>query len=78
MTDNIRFEIQKHYGVLLTRDRSRWTKELNLVSWDDKPAKFDIREWDEGHERMSRGITFTETEAKILYEILKSVFDSDK
>lgn len=78
MADNIRFEIKEHYGILLTRERSGWSKELNLVSWDEKPAKFDIREWDEAHERMSRGITLTEIEMKNLFEILKSIFNSDE
>lgn len=38
----IRFEIKKHLGVLSTRE-SGWTKEANIISWNDGPAKLDIR-----------------------------------
>ncbi len=59
--DDFRFTIVKHYGVLSTSSRG-WTKELNSVSWNDKPPKFDIREWDQEHNRMSRGVTLTRDE----------------
>ena len=48
-----------------------WTKELNLVSWNDRPAKYDIRDWDENHEKMSRGITLSEDELQKLVEIVQ-------
>ena len=57
----IKFEIVKHIGVINRNDRG-WTKELNIVSWNDQPPKYDIRDWDEQHERMSRGITLTRQE----------------
>ena len=31
---------------------------MNLVSWNDRAAKFDIREWDEDHEKMKKGSPF--------------------
>jgi hypothetical protein len=51
-------------------------KELNIVSWNGKDAKYDIREWNEDYDKMSRGITFTENELEILFEILKSKFEN--
>ena len=72
--NEVTFEIQKHFGVINKRDGG-WTKECNLVSWNGGEPKFDIRDWDESHERMSRGITLYEDDAKSLYEILKSVFE---
>ena len=74
MSDSI-FEIKKHFGVI-KETRHGWTKELNLVSWYEAEPKFDIRDWDGHHERMSRGITLYEDEARRLYEILKENFES--
>jgi len=67
----IKFEIVKHIAVL-SESAKGWTKEINLISWNDRPAKYDIREWDENHEKMSKGITLTEEEVDILLEALKS------
>ncbi|MEG0157102.1 MAG: PC4/YdbC family ssDNA-binding protein [Anaerovoracaceae bacterium] len=47
-----------------------WTKELNLVSWNNGQPKYDIREWDGTHEHMSRGITLYASEIRKLYELL--------
>jgi hypothetical protein len=46
-------------------------REVNLVSWNGRPAKVDIREWDEYHDTPKKGITMTDAEAKELYEALK-------
>ena len=72
---DVLYKIEKHFGVISVTPHG-WSKELNLVSWNGAPAKFDIRDWDTAHERMSRGITLYENDAKKLYEILKSVFES--
>ncbi len=52
----VTFEIVEHIGVL-SENESGWRKELNLVSWNGQIPKYDIRDWDQDHERMSRGIT---------------------
>lgn len=72
---DVLYKIEKHFGVMSVTPHG-WSKELNLVSWNDAPAKFDIRDWDPAHERMSRGITLYEDEARRLYEILKENFES--
>lgn len=69
----LKFEIIENLGVLSTSDKG-WRKELNIVSWNEREAKFDLREWNEEHTRMSKGITFTEEEAKVLKEILIDEF----
>lgn len=63
-------ELVRPIGVL-TEKQSGWTKELNLVSWNGAEPKYDIREWSADREKMSRGITLTAEEAKILAELLK-------
>ena len=64
------FEIIKNIGLLSKKDNG-WKKEVNIVSWSGKTPKIDIREWDEHHEKMSKGISLTEEELKKLYEIAK-------
>lgn len=55
MRDNeIAYEIVKRIGVI-NRYPTGWNKEINLVSWNGGAAKYDIRDWDPDHARMSRG-----------------------
>lgn len=65
----VTFEIEEHIGVIGTSPTG-WKKELNLVSWNGNVAKYDLREWDEDHTHMSRGITLTADELKALAGIL--------
>lgn len=70
----LKYEIVENLGVLSTNPKNGWRKELNIVSWNEREPKFDLREWNEDHSRMSKGITFTEEEAKILFNILEDEF----
>jgi hypothetical protein len=65
----IKFEIVRKFGLLSENDRN-WRKELNLVSWNDREPKLDIRDWSEDHERMGKGVTLTRDEGAKLYECL--------
>lgn len=73
---DINFKIEEQIGLLSQRD-SGWTKELNLVNWNDKGAKFDLREWNPDHNRMGKGVTLSEDELFNLYEILKTYFHDE-
>lgn len=53
-----KFEIVQNIAVLST-DKSGWTKEINLVSFNGSPPKYDIRSWDPHHEKMGKGVTLT-------------------
>lgn len=66
----VKFEIKQHIGTLSTNDKG-WSVELNLVSWNDKDPKYDLRSWNEDHSRMGKGITMTKEELTNLLEILK-------
>lgn len=68
---NIKYEITEKLGVL--SERGDWTKEINMVSWNERPAKFDIRDWNHEEGRMGKGVTLTDEEAKNLIEALKDV-----
>ncbi|MCX7025864.1 MAG: PC4/YdbC family ssDNA-binding protein [Spirochaetes bacterium] len=65
----IRFEIKQQLAVLGEGGRG-WKTELNLVSWNDREPKLDIRAWDPGHLRMGKGVTLTRDEAAKLVEAL--------
>ena len=62
---DIKYEITKHIGVL-SKSTKGWTKELNLVSWNDREPKYDIREWSPEHEKMGKGVTLSDDEAVAL------------
>ncbi len=73
MSNDIKFEIKKHYGIL-SESTKGWTKELNLVSWNDAEPKYDIRDWNPEHEKMGKGVTFTEEELLKLKALLEADF----
>lgn len=64
------FEIAEQIGVIKPYPTG-WNKELNLVSWNNSPPKYDIRDWDPDHEHMSRGMTFFPDEMRKIMELLK-------
>jgi len=70
--EKIKFEIVRHIGVLST-GATGWQKEINLISWNDRPAKIDIRDWDEKHEKMGKGVTLSKDELKNLVHLLQGL-----
>ncbi|HVI42492.1 MAG TPA: PC4/YdbC family ssDNA-binding protein [Anaerovoracaceae bacterium] len=68
----ITFEVAEHVGIIGTSPTG-WKKELNMVAWNGTAAKYDIREWDEDHTHMSRGITMNKDEIKSLSDILNGL-----
>ena len=68
----IKFDIIKNLGSLSEGSKS-WQKEVNIISWNDKKAKIDVRDWDEKHEKMRKGITLNKSEIKQLKEILNHI-----
>lgn len=67
--DEFRYEILNHIGILATAN-SGWSKEVNIVKWNDAHPKIDIREWDVEHEKMSRGASLNVKEAEKLRDLL--------
>ena len=53
---DIKYEITEEIGIL-SESAKGWTKELNLISWNDREPKYDIREWAPDHEKMGKGVT---------------------
>ena len=69
MADNITYEIVMQLGVI-SQSRSGWAKELNLVSWNDQPPKYDIRDWSPDHSQLGRGVTLSREELLALRDLL--------
>lgn len=68
----IKFEIKEALGVISESSKG-WKKELNLISWNDKEPKFDLREWDPNHEKMGKGVTLSREELQKLKELLNNM-----
>ncbi len=68
----IKYEIVKKIGVLST-SASGWAKELNLISWNDRDPKYDIREWSADREKMGKGVTLSKEELLALKALLNSM-----
>jgi hypothetical protein len=69
--DEINCEIVMQLGVL-SQSSSGWTKELNLLSWNGRAPKYDIRDWSPGHEKMGKGVTLSREELLALRDLLNS------
>lgn len=72
MAGEIKYEIIEELGVL-SESAKGWTKELNLISWNNSDPKYDIRDWAPEHEKMGKGITFTKEEILELQKLLKKM-----
>ena len=68
----LKFEIAEHLGDLGDNGRG-WTKELNLVSWNDREPKYDIRDWSPDHSRMGKGVTLTADELVTLRDVINDL-----
>ena len=65
----ISFAIIETLGVLSTSSKG-WTKELNLISWNGREPKYDLREWSPEHDKMGKGVTLSKDELEALKDIL--------
>ncbi len=68
----IKYEVVKELGKLSSME-SGWSKEINLVSWNDREPVYDIRTWNQNHDRMGKGVTLTAAEMKELAEIVRKL-----
>lgn len=69
---DIKYEIKETLGVLSEGSKG-WSKELNLISWNDREPKYDIREWSPDHSKMGKGVTLSKQELKALKELLADI-----
>lgn len=68
----IKYEIIKNVGTISESPKG-WTKELNLISWNNREPKYDLRDWAPEHEKMGKGVTMSKEELKELRDILNDM-----
>ena len=68
---DFKFEIEEKLLVLSENEKG-WTKELNRVSFNGAPAKYDIRTWSPDHSKMGKGITLSNEEFQVLLDAFKN------
>ncbi|MBA9028127.1 MULTISPECIES: YdbC family protein [Bacillaceae] len=68
----IKYEIKESIGSI-SQSPKGWNKELNVISWNGKEPKFDLRDWAPEHEKMGKGLTLTLDEVKSLRDLLNSL-----
>lgn len=66
-----KYEVVEKIAVLSESSKG-WTKELNLISWNDRDPKYDIREWSPDGSKMGKGITLSDEEVAVLRKALDS------
>lgn len=69
---DLKYEIKRNLGIIGEGTKG-WKKEVNLVSWNDRKPKLDIRDWDETHEKMGKGVTLNKNEVEELKKLLESI-----
>lgn len=67
----ITYEIVENIAILKTFPNG-WRKELNRVSWNGTDPKYDVRDWDEDHTHMTRGVTLRPDEMHNLVDALST------
>jgi hypothetical protein len=68
----IKFEIVEEIAQL-SESAKGWTKELNLVSWNERSPKYDLREWSPEHEKMGKGVTLSKEDLIKLKDTLNKM-----
>ena len=73
----LKYDEVKTIGVI--SERTGWAKKLKLISWNGRPAKYDIREWSQpDDEKLMKGLTFTKEEAAILRDLLTEALKDEE
>jgi hypothetical protein len=70
--NEIQFEIVQRFGELSV-SKSGWSKQLNLIRWNDREAKYDLRDWAPDGEKMGKGVTLTKDELIALRDLLNGL-----
>lgn len=73
---DIQYKIVKQLGMISTSKKGQ-NKELNLIPWNVRELKYDIREWPPEHDKMGKEITLMEEGAKALLSQLWLLVDVD-
>ena len=72
MAQEFSYEIVEEIAILSENNKG-WRKELNLVSLNGRPPKFDLRDWAPDHEKMGKGLTLTNEEFEQLQKAIENM-----
>nr|WP_246593608.1 PC4/YdbC family ssDNA-binding protein [Evansella tamaricis] len=68
----MKYEITESFGAISESPKG-WKKEVNLISWNGRTPRYDIRDWAPNHEKMGKGVTCSKEELKALRDILNGM-----
>ena len=71
-----KYEVLNELGVF-AEAKNGWTKEINIISWNEGPGKIDIRTWNPDHSRMGKGISLSKEEFFALKGLINEIDESD-
>lgn len=71
----IKYEVKETCGVV--SEDNNYELRLQKISWNGKPAKYDLRRWKKEDDSMTKGITLSDEELKSLYEKLEELFEEE-
>lgn len=57
----------------LSRNKNGWSKQANIIKWNNGIFKLDIRDWNNSKQQMRRGITLSRSEVERLLVLLRSI-----
>jgi len=66
------YEIVKHIGTL-SQSPKGWQKELNLISWNGRDPKYDLRDWAPDRQKMGKGVGLSREELSVLAELIANL-----
>ena len=72
----VKWDIVKNLGIL-SEGAGGWKKEVNIVIWNERKPKIDLRAWNADHQKMGKGITLCKDEVIAFKKILDEI-DIDK
>ena len=67
-----KYEITERIAVL-SQSANGWQRQLNMVSWNDRAPKYDIRDWSPDNAKMGKGISLSAEELSTLKGILEEL-----
>ncbi|SHG19310.1 YdbC family protein [Ornithinibacillus halophilus] len=69
---DLKYEIIETIAVLSESPKG-WKKELNLVSWNGRDPKYDLRDWAPDHSKMGKGVTLSAEDLTNLKKALNNM-----
>jgi len=69
---DITYEVKEEIGVIYEA-QTGWTRQVNMISWNKREPKLDIRDWAPEREKAGKGITLTKEEVIKLRDYLNGL-----